>query len=288
MSLSLTATDQFVTTGDLTFAYRTLGRTEGTPVVFLSRLRGTMDDWDPALIDAIAAEHRVILFDNQGIGRSNGRTPDTVTEMASDAIRFIEAITHETVDLFGFSLGGYVAQRIALQRPNIVRRIVLAGTGPGAGEGVLPSEPQVAPLRAVPVLDLEAFRVLFFSESEAGLRAGDGMWERIHQRPDREPDVSPDTVQQQIAAIRNWSGGVDGGDQAYPDLEKITHPVLVANGHRDVMIPTINSFIMSQRLPNAELHIYPDAGHGFLFQYAAEFAPLVNNFLARTTNRATS
>ena len=288
MSLTLTAADHVITAGDLTFSYRILGVPGGTPLVFLSRFRGTMDDWDPALIDAIAAERRVILFDNQGIGRSSGRTPGTVTGMASDAVRFIEALTDQPVDLLGFSLGGYVAQRVALQRPELVRRIVLAGTGPGAGAGVLPSEPQVAPLRAAPVLDLDAFRVLFFSESEAGLQAGDDMWARIHQRPNREPDVSRDTVEQQIAAIRNWSGGVEGGDQAYAELEQITHPVLVANGNHDVMIPTVNSFILSQRLPNAELHIYPDAGHGFLFQYAAEFASLVNEFLARTTDRATS
>ncbi len=288
MSLTLTATDRVVSVGDLTFAYRTLGEPDGIPLVFLSRFRGTMDDWDPALIDAIAAERPVVLFDNQGIGRSSGRTPDTVTGMAADAVRFIEAITDQPVDLLGFSLGGYVAQRIVLERPELVRRVVLAGTGPGAGEGILPSEPQVVPLRAAPVLDLDAFRVLFFSDSEAGLRAGDRMWERIHQRPDREPDVSSDTVERQIAAIRNWSGGVDGGDQAYPDLERIAHPVLVANGHHDVMIPTVNSFILSQRLPNAELHIYPDSGHGFLFQYPDEFAALVNDFLARTTDRATS
>lgn len=287
-SRTVTAPDRFLTVDGTTFAYRSFGRSAGTPVVFLSRFRGTMDDWDPALIDPIAEERPVILFDNQGVGRTDQRAAATVTGMASAAASFIGAVAEGPVDVLGFSLGGYVAQRLVLARPDLVRRIVLAGTGPGAGDGILPSEPQVAPLRSIPEMTLDAFRVLFFTDSEAGIRAGDGMWERIHLRADPEPAVSADTVEQQIAAIRNWSGGGEGGDSAYPELARIQHPILVANGHRDVMIPTPNSFLMSQRLPNAELHIYPDSGHGFLFQYPAEFASLVNDFLGRTSARATS
>lgn len=288
MSPSLSATDLFVTVGDTRFAYRWFGKDAGVPLVFLSRFRGTMDDWDPALIDHIATERPVILFDNQGIGRTDGRTAPTVTEMAVAAASFIEVVATGPVDALGYSLGGYVAQRLALHRPELVRRLVLAGTGPGAGDGVLPSEPQVAPLRAIPDLGLDALRVLFFSESEAGIRAGNELWERTHRRADREPAVSADAIEQQIAAIRNWSGGVEGGDQAYPELHAIGHPALVANGSHDVMIPTINSFILSQRLPNAELHIYPDTGHGFLFQYHEEFAHLVNEFLSRPETESAS
>ncbi len=288
MSESISAPDLFVTVDGTRFAYRWFGTDDGVPLVFLSRFRGTMDDWDPALIDRIASERPVILFDNEGIGRTGGRTASTVTAMADIAATFIEAIKAGPVDVLGFSLGGYVAQRLALRRPELVRRVVLAATGPGAGEGVLPSEPQVAPLRAIPDMGLDALRVLFFSESDAGVRAGDEHWERTHRRVDREPEVGADVIDQQIAAIRNWSGGVEGGDQAYPELHALEQPVLVANGSRDVMIPTINSYILAQRLPNAELHVYPDSGHGFLFQYHEEFASLVNDFLNRSETTSAS
>ncbi|MGW2964432.1 alpha/beta fold hydrolase [Streptomyces sp. NPDC001220] len=276
---SLDISDSFVEVDGIRFAYREFGAATGTPLVFLNRFRGTMDDWDPLLVDALAQERPVILFDNAGIGRSGGRTQGTVTEMAQAAAAFVTTVAQGPVDVIGFSLGGYIAQHLALGFPKMVRRVVLAGTGPGAGDGILPSKPQVGPLRSAPEMDLAALRVLFFTESSAGIRAGDGLWERTHRRVDRAPEVSPDSYEQQIAAIKNFSMG--GGDAAYPELGRLYHPVLVANGHDDVMIPTINSFIMSQRLPNAELVVYPDSGHGFLFQYAEVFAARVNEFLDR-------
>lgn len=283
---SLDVPDAFVDVDGIRFAYRRFGAATGTPLVFLNRFRGTMDDWDPLLVDALAEERPVILFDNAGIGRSSDRTQGTVTEMAQAAAAFVTAVAQGPVDLIGFSLGGYVAQRLALGYPEMVRRVVLAGTGPGAGEGILPSKPQVGPLRSAPHMDLAALRVLFFTGSAAGMRAGDGLWERTHRRADREPEVSPDSYEQQIEAIKHWS--TSGGDAAYPELDRLCHPVLVANGHDDVMVPTINSFIMSQRLPNAELVIYPDSGHGFLFQYAEIFAARVNEFLDRADEGAAS
>ncbi|MFF4903159.1 alpha/beta fold hydrolase [Streptomyces sp. NPDC001068] len=276
---SLDISDSFVEVDGIRFAYREFGAATGTPLVFLNRFRGTMDDWDPLFVDALAQERPVILFDNAGIGRSGGRAQGTVTEMAQAAAAFVTAVAQGSVDVIGFSLGGYVAQHLALGFPEMVRRVVLAGTGPGAGDGILPSKPQVGPLRSAPEMDLAALRVLFFTESRAGIRAGDGLWERTHRRVDREPEVSPDSYEQQIAAIKHFSTG--GGDAAYPELGRLYHPVLVANGNDDVMIPTINSFIMSQRLPNAELVVYPDSGHGFLFQYAEVFAARVNEFLNR-------
>ncbi|MCX4571862.1 alpha/beta hydrolase [Streptomyces sp. NBC_01571] len=282
-SFSLDAPDSFVEVDGIRFAYRRFGAATGTPLVFLNRFRGTMDDWDPLLVDALAEERPVILFDNAGIGRSGGRTQGTVTEMAQAAAAFITAVARGPVDVIGFSLGGYVAQRLALGFPEVVRRVVLAGTGPGAGEGILPSKPQVGPLRSAPQMDLAALRVLFFTESGAGIRAGDGLWERTHRRANREPEVSPDSYGQQIEAIKHFS---TGGDTAYPELGRLHHPVLVANGHDDVMVPTINSFSMAQRLPDAELVIYPDSGHGFLFQYAEMFAVRVNEFLDRADQGA--
>jgi pimeloyl-ACP methyl ester carboxylesterase len=278
-SPSLAAPDLFTEVDGTRFAHRRLGRPGGTPVVLLNRFRGTMDDWDPLFVDALAVARPVILFDNAGIGRSGGRAPGNVTSMSEAAAALITAVADAPVDVLGFSLGGYVAQRLALSRPGLVRRLVLAGTGPGAGEGILPSEPQVAPLRSVPRMDRSALRALFFTASPAGERAAEKMWERTHQRPDRGPEVAPESWQRQIEAIAHWSSCA--GDGAYAELGRLTLPVLVANGSDDVMVPTVNSFVMSQLLPDAELALYPDSGHGFLSQYAEIFAARVNEFLDR-------
>ncbi|MGW6897568.1 alpha/beta fold hydrolase [Streptomyces sp. NPDC054919] len=275
----LVAPDEFVEVNGTRVAYRSLGRGDGVPLVLLSRFRGTMDDWDPLFVDALAEARPVILFDNAGIGRSGGQTPSTVTEMAEIAAAFITTVVDTPVDVLGFSLGGYVAQRLALAHPELVRRLMLAGTGPGAGEGILPAKPQVAPLKSAPQMDSAVLRALFFTESTAGLNAAKEVWERTHQHPNREPEVPRESYERQIEAIAHWSS--PRGDAAYGELGRLTLPVLVANGHDDVMIPTVNSFIMSQLLPNAQLVIYPDSGHGFLFQYAEIFARASNEFLDR-------
>ncbi|MFI5633670.1 alpha/beta fold hydrolase [Streptomyces sp. NPDC051664] len=278
-SPSVVAPDQFAAVSGTHLAFRSLGPADGVPLVLLSRFRGTMDDWDPLFVDALTEARPVILFDNAGIGRSGGQTPSTVTEMAATAAAFIATVVDTPVDVLGFSLGGYIAQRLTLAHPELVRRLVLAGTGPGAGEGILPSKPQVAPLRSAPQMDWAVLRALFFTQSTTGLSAAREVWERTHQRPNREPEVPRESYERQIEAIAHWSS--TGGDAAYGELGLLTLPVLVANGHDDVMIPTVNSFIMSQLLPNAELAIYPDSGHGFLFQYAKIFARASNAFLGR-------
>ncbi|MFJ4465900.1 alpha/beta fold hydrolase [Streptomyces sp. NPDC089424] len=278
-SPSLAAPDRFAEVDGTRFAYRRFGRTDGTPLVLLNRFRGTMDDWDPSLVDSLAATRPVLLFDNAGVGRSGGRTPGTVTEMAEAAAGFVAEVVGAPADLLGFSLGGYVAQRLALAHPAAVRRLVLAGTGPGAGEGVLPSRPQVAPLRSAPEMDQAALRVLFFPDSAAGSRHAEDLWERTHRRPEREPEVPAASYERQIEAIGHWSSA--GGDGTYGALADLRLPVLVANGSDDVMVPTVNSFLMSQLLPDAELVIYPGSGHGFLFQYAEIFAARVGEFLDR-------
>ncbi|WP_181140338.1 alpha/beta fold hydrolase [Streptomyces sp. Ru62] len=285
-SPSLTAPDLFKELDGTRFACRRFGRPDGVPLVLLSRFRGTMDDWNPLFVDALAEARPVILFDNAGIGRSEGRTPGTITEMAVTAAAFVAAVADPPVDLLGFSLGGYVAQRLTLGRPELVRRLVLAGTGPGAGEGILPSNPQVAPLRSAPEMDPATLRALFFTRSPAGARAAEEVWHRTHQRPRREPGVPSESWERQIDAIAHWSSA--DGDGAYDSLERLSLPVLVANGSDDVMIPTVNSFVMSQRLPDAELVIYPDSGHGFLFQYAELFAARVDEFLDRPVHSTAS
>jgi pimeloyl-ACP methyl ester carboxylesterase len=272
-----TAVTHFVESDGLRYAYRALGPAGGVPLVFCHRFRGTMDDWDPAVVDSLAAERRVILFDNAGIGLSTGETPDSVKGMADRVSEFIRLNDFKQVDLLGFSLGGYVAQTVTLNNPDIVRRLVLAGTGPGGGEGIVPAGPEIKQVSGRPVLGLEEYLYLFFSPSHASQAAGRRYWDRVNERgPEREPSVSEASIKAQITALVAWS---QGKGSAFPWLGEIKQPVLVTNGHNDVMVPTINSFTMSQKIKDATLIVYPDSGHGFLFQYPGTFTRHVLDFL---------
>jgi pimeloyl-ACP methyl ester carboxylesterase len=271
-----TAPTQFVEGDGLRYAYRTLGPSTGTPLVFCHRFRGTMDDWDPAVIDAIAAERPVILFDNAGIGLSTGETPDSTKGMADKAAGFIRLLRLTHVDLLGFSLGGNVAQTVTLNYPDLVRRLVLAGTGPGGGEGIVLAGPEIRQVSGRPILGLEEYLFLFFSPSEESRAAARRYWERVNSRPDREPAVSEATIKAQVTAIIAWW---QGNGSAFPRLGEIKQPVLIANGNNDVMVPTINSYTMAQKIKNATLIVYPDSGHGFLFQYPETFSRHVLEFL---------
>jgi pimeloyl-ACP methyl ester carboxylesterase len=264
----------------VTYAYRRLGAAQaGTPpLVLLQHYRGNLDNWDPALVDALASMREVILFDNAGVGGSTGRTPRTVTAMAHDALRFLEALELEEVDLLGFSLGGFVAQEVALIRPRLVRRLVLAGTGPQGGEDMhgFADDLYVSATRDEP--GAEDLLTLFFERTETSVAAGRAFVDRIFTRSgDRDAPTTLATRDAQLDAIHTWG---------IPDPSKlnrlagITQPVLVANGDSDRMVPTPNSHLLAARLPDARLRIYPDAGHGFLFQYPREFAAEVQAFLA--------
>jgi pimeloyl-ACP methyl ester carboxylesterase len=272
-----TAVTQLVEGDGLRYAYRALGPAGGVPLVLCHRFRGTMDDWDPAVVDALAAEQRVILFDNAGVGLSTGETPDSIKGMADRVAEFIRLIEFKQVDLLGFSLGGYVAQTVTLDSPDVVRRLVLAGTGPGGGEGIVFAGPEIRQISGRPVLGLEEYLYLFFSPSDASQAAARRFWDRINERgPEREPAVSEATIKAQVAAIVAWSLGKGS---AFPRLGEIKQPVLVANGNNDVMVPTINSFTMAQKIKDATLIVYPDSGHGFLFQYPGTFTQHVLGFL---------
>jgi pimeloyl-ACP methyl ester carboxylesterase len=272
-----TAVTQFIEGNGLRYAYRILGAADGVPLLLCHRFRGTMDDWDPTFIDALAAERRVILFDNAGIGMSTGETPDTVTAMAEKAVEFLRLINVDRADLLGFSLGGYVAQMVTLNYPDLVRRLVLAGTGPGGGEGIVLPGPDIRPVASRPVLGLEEYLYLFFVPSVTSQAAGHRYWRRVNERgPEREPSVSEASVKAQVAALGAWW---QGNGSAFPRLGEIRQSVLVANGFADVMVPTINSITMAQRIKNAMLILYPDSGHGFLFQYPAIFGRHVLDFL---------
>ena len=270
------ATTKTVTTGGVDYAYRELGTGTGVPVVFLTHLAANLDNWDPRLIDGIAAKHRVITFDNRGVGASTGSVPETIEEMAADAVAFIKALGHTQVDIFGFSLGGMIAQVIALQEPRLVRRLVLTGTGPAGGEGIdkVTLISNIDLVRALSTRQVpKAF--LFFTRTANGKKAAREFLARLGERNEnRDKAISLGAYSTQLRAIHRW------GKQSPADLSVITQPVLVGNGDYDRMVPTANTTDLARRLPNSELVIYPDAGHGGIFQNHGDFVRKTLAFLA--------
>jgi pimeloyl-ACP methyl ester carboxylesterase len=251
------------------FAYRVIGDAGGPPIVFLHHFTGVLDDWDPAVIDGLGRQRRVIIFDNRGVGRSQGKTPDSVEAMAGDAIAFIGALGFTQVDLVGFSLGGFIAQVIAHDRPDLVRRMILAGTGPvGNNPNSNPTALLQDAFQKAAAQNKHPKHFLFFSQTRTSQQAADAFLQRLQARKnDRDPPASNETAQAQTVAIVQWGKG-NGTNKP---ITAIARPVLVANGDNDIMVPTINSVALFQALPNAELSIFPDAGHGGIFQYHREF-----------------
>jgi pimeloyl-ACP methyl ester carboxylesterase len=265
-----------VSTGGVDFGYRELGPTAGVPVIFLTHLAAVLDNWDPRVVDGIAAHHRVIAFDNRGVGASSGSTPDTIEAMAKDAVAFIRALGLEQVDLFGFSIGGMIAQVIAADEPQLVRKLILAGTGPAGGEGIT-KVTRIAHLDTLRgLLSLQdPKQFLFFTRTPEGRRAGKAFLARLKERTEnRDKTISLRSYVAQLKAIHRW------GKQPPADLSVIRQPVLVANGESDRMVPTANSVDLARRLPDADLVIYPDAGHGGVFQFHQQFVDTALEFLA--------
>jgi pimeloyl-ACP methyl ester carboxylesterase len=265
------------TAGGVTFAYRELGPRSGVPVVFLTHLAAVLDNWDPRVVDGIAASHRVITFDNRGVGASTGSTPKTIEEMAKDAVTFIRALGLEQVDILCFSMGGMIAQVIARTEPQLIRRLILAGTGPAGGEGIknVTRISHFDTVRALLTLQ-DPKQFLFFTRTANGRRAGKEFLARLKERTqDRDKAISLISYFSQLKAIHRW------GLARPQDLSVIQQPVLIANGDDDRMVPTQNSADMARRLPNAELVIYPDAGHGGIFQFHEQFVPTALEFLER-------
>ena len=260
-----------------TYAYRRFGRKGAVPVVFLQHFRGNLDTWDPALVDDIAAGREVILVDNSGVGRSTGSTPHTVTGLARDVLAFTDALGLAEIDLFGFSLGGFVAQEFVLLRPRLVRRLILAGTGPEGGRGFHAWSEDITSHAYKDVQGAEDIFYLFFAPTPTSQAKAREFAARIFTR-DRDRDHKPALAVRdaQAEAITGW-GIPDMGKLAR--LAGITQPTLVANGSNDILVPTVNSYLLAGHIPDARLIIYPDAGHGFLFQYPHEFAAEVSTFL---------
>lgn len=258
------------------FAYREVGADSDVPVVFLHHFTAVLDDWDPRIIDGIAAHRRVIAFDNRGVGGTDSIVPVDLETMGADTIAFIRALGHDKVDLFGFSLGGAVAQMVALQAPDLVRRMVLAGTGPRGGGGIwkMPFIVGGAYLKAF-LARKDPRHFLFFPRNTEGKKAASEYFERLAERTqDRVKPISRQAGLAQLRAITT------GGLHAPDDLSAITVPVLVANGDHDLMVASEHSADMARRLPDSRLIIYPNSGHGGVFQHHREFVPEVLAFLA--------
>jgi pimeloyl-ACP methyl ester carboxylesterase len=260
------------------FAFRQLGPDSGTPVILLNHLGGNLDSWDPRVVDGLAAEHRVITFDNRGVGASQGSTPTTIAAMARDAVSLLRALGFDRVDLLGFSLGGFITQVIAQDEPQLVRRIVLAGTGPAGGEGIdKVTSVTIKDMSRAALTFSDPKRYLFFTRTANGKQAARDFLARLKERTaGRDAAISPLTFRAQLKAIHAW------GRQQPADLSRIVQPALVVNGDADRMVPSSNTVDLARRLPNSELELYPDAGHGGAFQYHDAFVTRVLQFLERT------
>jgi pimeloyl-ACP methyl ester carboxylesterase len=279
-NLHETAPTRFQDIGGVSLAYRRFGK-EGAPaVVCFQHFTGTINNFDPIHTNRLAQDRPVILVDYRGVGRSGGEMPDSIPATAADIIAFVRALDLKKIDLFGFSLGGMVAQQVALDAPELVRRILLAGTGPSGGEGMQEYTPEVQEIVGRPnSTQQERMLDLFFSKSPTSRTAGKAWLERISARKeDREPEAKPQVAVAQLDALAKW-GAIPAVDR-YGNLKRIKQRTLVVNGKDDIMVPTINSYILQQHLPDARLILYPDSGHGSHFQFPEEFAEEAAHFFA--------
>ena len=281
---NITAPTQFVASRLETYAYRRFGRGSAPPLLGLQHFTGTLDFWDPAVTDPIARGREVILFENAGLGRSSGEVPDTMAGTAAHVLAFVDALGLIQVDVLGFSLGGVLAQLIALDRPSLVRKMLLVGTAPEGGEDIMHLEkPELKRILDDPnAQGLQRFVRLFFAPSESSQTAGQAYARRLAARAqDREPVSGPNVTAAQLTAFRAWERG-DGGER-FAKLRQIRQPCLVVNGVLDQMISIRNSYALAEHLPRAMLLTYPDAGHGSLFQYHDSFVRQTSLFLDSET-----
>ncbi|QEM11693.1 alpha/beta fold hydrolase [Mucilaginibacter rubeus] len=272
-----TAATKFIDVAGNSYAYRILGDSDGIPLVMLSALGGSMDDWDPAITNGLAQKYKVIIFDNQGVGSSKGTTPDNIAAMASDAANFIKALGYTKVNIMGFSMGSFISQQLVLTHPELINKIILTGTGPKGSEG-LSNLPNL--LAAAAGLTPEESLLRFaFTSSAKSIEAGKESYARTQKRTtDRDLPVNEQSGGAQLTAVLGWA-------QPYPnafnELKTIKQPVLIAQGQQDIPVPVINAVNLYKNIPNADLITYPDAGHAAVFQYHDEFVQEAINFLAK-------
>ncbi|KAJ9603515.1 hypothetical protein H2200_011701 [Cladophialophora chaetospira] len=285
MSTYETAENKYVTINGIEHAYRLFGQTTGTTLFLHVHFRGNMDWWDPGFINPLAAKRPILLVDNTGIGRSEGEVGTTFAAWAQTIIDVAKALNITKLDVFGFSMGGFAAQRIAIQAPELTRKLIVAGAGPSAGEGVVGGDPKYF----VEVASASTFDEFhsslihtFFSHSEKKQAVGEKWIQRMAgARKDRAPLLGEKGTANQAAAVQRWFSGEHREEGSYDQLGSITVPTLVANGSNDLLVPTENSIVLWKGLKNtdATLHLYPDSGHGFLDEYHEQFSRLVNEFL---------
>src|SRR5436309_13475761 len=266
-----------ITAGGVTYAYRELGPKGEIPVIFFIHLAATLDNWDPSIIDPVAEEHQVIAFDNRGVGAATGQVPDSIEAMADDAYTFIRALGFDKVDIFSFSLGGFIAQALVVKHPELVRKLILTGTGPAGGKDI----DKVAGITYFDILRATLTRsdpkeFLFFNRNATGKPAARAFVKRLKERTvDRDAPIKVKALQRQLKAIKKWGRGTPD------DLSKITQPTLIANGDNDRMVPSALSEDLHRRIEGSELIIYPDSGHGGIFQFHDKCAPVAVEFLGR-------
>lgn len=268
-------TNSYIEVAGTRYAYRRLGASKGIPLLLLQHFRGTMDWWDPAVVDGLAANRPVILFDNRGIGLTNGEVPGDIKAMATDTANFVKALGLIQIDVLGFSMGGFIAQELALAEPTLVRRVILAGTGPQGGQGSISPE-ILSAITQYP--DAGANRAIaFFTPTAASQAAAKAFIARTQQRAEREPLSSLQAMQAQGAAIGAW--GAANNSEYSQRLAQARQPFLVVNGSNDLIVATVNSVALFQAIPNAQLILYPDSGHGAIFQHHELFVKHATLFL---------
>jgi pimeloyl-ACP methyl ester carboxylesterase len=280
-----TAPTQYVEANGIRFAYRRFGKTRGVPLVFNIHFTGTMDHWDPAVTDGIAQGREVILFNNAGISSTSGEVPESIEEMAANAAAFIRALGLTQVDVLGFSMGGLIAQTLALAEPKLVRRLILVGTGPRSGDSMESLTPEAQEIFGASYAEPDHLWLrVHFSPSEASQAAGRKFLQRFRLRNEnRDPEANEKVAPAQLAALAKWGAP---RENPYDYLHALTQPTLVVNGDNDVIIYSINSWILQQNIPNAQLIIYPDANHGSLYQYPERFVTHVAQFLSESDEEA--
>jgi pimeloyl-ACP methyl ester carboxylesterase len=282
----INALTEFLQTNQEKYAYRRFGTGKGVPLVLLQHFTGTLDNWDPLVTDGLAKTRDLILFENAGVGRSSGKVPATMQGMAQHVLAFLDALHIDTCDMLGFSLGGMVAQQVALDRPSLIRKLILAGTAPRGGEDIMHLEkPSIGRHFQDPTLKgYEILQKIFFAPTQTSQAAGKAFTERLMLRQqDREPLSGGEIAQSQMAAFREWEQYTG---ERFSELQRIRQPVLVVNGIHDDMVPIANSYRFVEHLPNAMLLAYPDSGHGSIFQWHASFVAQASAFLASSTSDA--
>lgn len=272
-----TAKTQFIETEGARIAYRVLGNAKGMPLILVSSLGSTMDDWDPAVTNGLSQNHPVILFDIQGAGSSVGTTPDNISEMAKGVVAFTKKLGYSKADFLGFSMGSFIVQQIALGEPSMVNRMILTGTGQKGAEGLLDLPQHLAASAGLSAQD--AFLKFGFTNSPASISAGKAVYQRIQKRVvDRDQPLGQQSSLAELTAVLGWA---QPDPNAFKALETVQQPTLVVQGEQDILVPVINAKRMVEHLPHGKLVLLPDAGHAAFFQNADLFVELAHKFLTQ-------